>query len=124
MVADGEAVGLAEGEAAGLAEGEDTGISVGLCKGIRVGHGANSQFGPVLPTVVPSGQTFASWVQAFSFVRNPLFIKKYPPAAKRASNKSPKAKIKMVFFPLLGTCGGATAGCSSVVGVGVSVGCG
>jgi hypothetical protein len=29
-----------------------------------VGHGANSQFGPVRPTLVPSGQTFASVLQA------------------------------------------------------------
>lgn len=29
-----------------------------------LGHGANSQFGPVLPTALPSGQTFASSVQA------------------------------------------------------------
>ena len=33
--------------------------------GVEVGHGANSQFGPTLPTLDPSGQSFASWVQAF-----------------------------------------------------------
>ena len=30
-----------------------------------VGHGANSQFGPILPTLDPSGHSFASAVQAF-----------------------------------------------------------
>lgn len=30
------------------------------------GHGANSQFGPVLATVLPSGQIFASFVHAFT----------------------------------------------------------
>lgn len=33
--------------------------------GVEPGHGANSQFGPVLPTALPSGQIFASSVQAF-----------------------------------------------------------
>ena len=32
------------------------------------GHGANSQFGPVRPTAVPSGQIRASWVQAVGLV--------------------------------------------------------
>jgi hypothetical protein len=31
------------------------------------GHGANSQFGPVLPTALPSGHSFASSVQAVLF---------------------------------------------------------
>ncbi len=37
-------------------------LAVGLA--LVVGQAANSQFGPVLPTLVPSGQIFASWVQA------------------------------------------------------------
>ena len=32
--------------------------------GVGEGHGANSQFGGTLPTAVPSGQSFASAVQA------------------------------------------------------------
>ena len=32
---------------------------------VAAGHSANSQLGPVLPTEEPSGQTFASSVQAF-----------------------------------------------------------
>lgn len=31
---------------------------------VELGQGENSQFGPVLPTLVPSGQIFASIVQA------------------------------------------------------------
>jgi hypothetical protein len=35
--------------------------------GSSPGQGANSQFGPVLPTALPSGQSFASSVHAFGW---------------------------------------------------------
>lgn len=35
--------------------------------GVGPGHGSNSQFGPVLPTEEPSGQSLASRVQATGF---------------------------------------------------------
>lgn len=35
--------------------------------GVGPGHGSNSQFGPVLPTEEPSGQSLASRVQGIGF---------------------------------------------------------
>jgi hypothetical protein len=61
-------VELAEGEGdktdMGVAEGVADAIEVSIGVAITVGHAANSQSGPTLPTLLPSGQSFASSVQA------------------------------------------------------------
>lgn len=40
-------------------------LLVGIGEDLEVGQGENSQFGPVLPTDDPSGQSLASEVQLF-----------------------------------------------------------
>lgn len=58
---------MAVGVASGVPEGVTLGVSVGEGEGngVGVGQGANSQFGPTLPTLDPSRQILASAVHAF-----------------------------------------------------------
>lgn len=78
-VVDGKLVGIkvAEAEAVGVALADVTGAVLSVEIGIKVGQTSNSQFGPLLPTLLPSGQIIASIVQAFG-------IKKYAPAEATA----------------------------------------
>lgn len=87
-VVDGKLVGIkvAEAEAVGVALADVTGAGLSVEIGIKVGQAANSQFGPVLPTLLPSGQIIASIVQAIGVVPDPKYfgIKKYAPAEATA----------------------------------------
>jgi len=63
----GEADEIGAGVGVGAGAGVD--ITDGLCVGADMGargHAANSQFGPCLPTALPSGQIFASCEQAMA----------------------------------------------------------
>lgn len=42
-----------------------------------VGHGANSQLGPTLPTLEPSGHIFASWVHLASLTGVEVLVPMY-----------------------------------------------
>ena len=66
--------------------GVTSGVGTKVETGIKSGQTSNSQFGPVLPTLLPSGQIFASIVQAIGVVPDPKYfgIKKYAPAEATA----------------------------------------
>ncbi|OGH19616.1 MAG: hypothetical protein A2868_01720 [Candidatus Levybacteria bacterium RIFCSPHIGHO2_01_FULL_40_15b] len=76
-----------------------------------VGQGANSQFGPVLPTDEPSGQIFTSSVQAFCSV---LFKTRKNKEASPIAIKKRITEIKIGSFILGLVGGGGIAGICSV----------
>lgn len=73
------------------------GVGVALELDVGVGQAANSHFGPVLPTLVPSGQSFASIVQAACFVVFLLKTTTYPITAIAIQKETILMPIPIVF---------------------------
>jgi len=68
-------------------------VASGSGVGVASVQAANSQFGPVRPTDVPSGQIFASMVQAFEIGTTVVLLKyMYPTTNKTISARMPKAQ--------------------------------
>ena len=88
-------------------------LAVGSASFFASGQAVNSQFGPVLPTAAPSGQTFTSCVQAFCLFEE-LFKNKYAADAIPITIKKRITEIKVSSFNFGLVGGGGLAGICSV----------
>ena len=81
-----------------------------------MGQGVKEQFGPVLPTLKPSGQSFASIVQAVwlgSFFTNKYAADALPTIKRSAIITAGKIGILNLGFGGIGRVGGTTGACSA-----------